>query len=60
MAGHADVYLTWGEPPAQVKEEIDWIRSPAERGGRTVRFGVRLHTVSRDSSAEAWSTAYRD
>jgi alkanesulfonate monooxygenase len=53
------VYLTWGEPPAQVKEKIDWIRGLAEREGRDVRFGVRLHTISRDSSAEAWATANR-
>ncbi|MGW5333223.1 LLM class flavin-dependent oxidoreductase [Streptomyces bauhiniae] len=59
VARHADVYLTWGEPPAQVKEKIDWIRSLAEREGRTVRFGIRLHTISRDSSADAWSTANR-
>ncbi|MFF9392333.1 LLM class flavin-dependent oxidoreductase [Streptomyces griseoluteus] len=58
-ARHADVYLTWGEPPAQVKEKIDWIRSLAEREGRTVRFGIRMHTISRDSSADAWSTANR-
>ncbi len=53
-AAHADVYLTWGEPPAQVKEKIDWIRGLAEEQGRTVRFGIRLHTISRDSSREAW------
>ncbi|GCB51802.1 LLM class flavin-dependent oxidoreductase [Streptomyces sp. NL15-2K] len=58
-ARHADVYLTWGEPPTQVKEKIDWIRSLAEREGRTVRFGIRLHTISRDSSAEAWASAHR-
>ncbi|MEU6668429.1 LLM class flavin-dependent oxidoreductase [Streptomyces sp. NPDC046727] len=58
-ARHADVYLTWGEPPAQVKEKTDWIRSLAEREGRTVRFGIRLHTISRDSAAEAWATANR-
>ncbi|MDO0928939.1 LLM class flavin-dependent oxidoreductase [Streptomyces sp. TG1A-8] len=58
-ARHADVYLTWGEPPARVKEKADWIRSLAEREGREVRFGIRLHTLSRDSSAEAWSTANR-
>ncbi|MFF8730609.1 LLM class flavin-dependent oxidoreductase [Streptomyces sp. NPDC015171] len=58
-ARHADVYLTWGEPPAQVREKTDWIRSLAEREGRTVRFGIRLHTISRDSSAEAWATAQR-
>lgn len=43
-ARYADVYPTWGEPPAQVKAEIDWIRGLAGREGRTVRFGVRLHT----------------
>jgi alkanesulfonate monooxygenase len=58
-ARHADVYLTWGEPPAQVKEKIDWIRSLAAREGREVRFGIRLHTISRDSSADAWATANR-
>ncbi|WP_431038005.1 LLM class flavin-dependent oxidoreductase [Streptomyces sp. P6-2-1] len=56
-ARHADVYLTWGEPPAQVREKIDWVRGLAAREGRTVRFGIRLHTISRDSSAEAWRTA---
>ncbi|MER5886488.1 LLM class flavin-dependent oxidoreductase [Streptomyces sp. NPDC001941] len=58
-AAHADVYLTWGEPPQQVREKIEWIRRLAEERGRTVRFGIRLHTLSRDSSAEAWATAAR-
>ncbi|SDK64119.1 LLM class flavin-dependent oxidoreductase, partial [Streptomyces indicus] len=58
-ARHSDVYLTWGEPAAQVKEKIDWIRSLAEAEGRTVRFGIRLHSISRDSSAEAWRVANR-
>ncbi|MBG0857303.1 LLM class flavin-dependent oxidoreductase [Streptomyces spinoverrucosus] len=58
-ARHADVYLTWGEPPAQVAEKIGWIRTPARREGRAVRFGIRLHTISRDSSAEAWTVAHR-
>ncbi|MEV5610149.1 LLM class flavin-dependent oxidoreductase [Streptomyces sp. NPDC052225] len=58
-ARHTDVYLTWGEPPQQVKEKIDWIRSLAEREGRTVRFGIRLHTISRDSARDAWTTADR-
>ncbi|MFK0198180.1 LLM class flavin-dependent oxidoreductase [Streptomyces lavendulae] len=58
-AEHADVYLTWGEPPQQVKEKIDWIRSLAEERGRTVRFGLRLHTISRDSAKEAWGAADR-
>jgi alkanesulfonate monooxygenase len=56
-ARHADVYLTWGEPPAQVAEKIDKVSALAEEAGREVRFGIRLHTISRDSSAEAWNEA---
>ncbi|WP_409180151.1 LLM class flavin-dependent oxidoreductase [Amycolatopsis sp. VS8301801F10] len=58
-ARHADVYLTWGEPPAQVAEKIGKVRELAEREGRTVRFGVRLHTIARDTSAEAWAEAQK-
>ncbi|MBO1332330.1 LLM class flavin-dependent oxidoreductase [Streptomyces sp. VRA16 Mangrove soil] len=58
-ARHTDVYLTWGEPPQQVKEKIDWIRALAAEEGRTVRFGIRLHTISRDSARDAWTTADR-
>ncbi|MFI2837693.1 LLM class flavin-dependent oxidoreductase [Mycolicibacterium sp. PDY-3] len=56
-ARHADVYLTWGEPPAAVAEKINWIRAEAEKEGRKLRFGIRLHTISRDTSAEAWAQA---
>jgi alkanesulfonate monooxygenase len=56
-ARHVDVYLTWGEPPAQVAEKIAWIRDLAEREGRTLRFGIRLHVITRDSAREAWSEA---
>ncbi|MFL6122255.1 LLM class flavin-dependent oxidoreductase, partial [Actinophytocola sp.] len=56
-ARHADVYLTWGEPPAQVAEKIGRVRDLA--GDRDIRFGVRLHTISRDSSEEAWREAQK-
>ncbi|MGN7781096.1 LLM class flavin-dependent oxidoreductase [Mycolicibacterium sp. 22603] len=56
-ARHADVYLTWGEPPAAVAEKIAWIRAEADKEGRKVRFGIRLHTISRDTAAEAWAQA---
>ncbi|MFD4197160.1 LLM class flavin-dependent oxidoreductase [Amycolatopsis thermoflava] len=58
-ARHADVYLTWGEPPAQVADKIRRVRELAEAQGRTIRFGIRLHTLSRDSSAEAWAEAQK-
>lgn len=56
-ARHADVYLTWGEPPDAVRKKVDWIRGLAEQEGRDVRFGIRLHTISRDTADEAWAQA---
>ncbi|MCR8943711.1 LLM class flavin-dependent oxidoreductase [Streptomyces sp. OUCMDZ-4982] len=58
-ARHADVYLTWGEPPAQVEEKIAWIRKLAAEHGRTLRFGIRLHVITRDTSEAAWAEADR-
>lgn len=56
-ARHADVYLTWGEPPAQVADKLGWMRGLAAAEGRTMRFGIRLHVVSRDRSEDAWAAA---
>ncbi|HEU4810967.1 MAG TPA: LLM class flavin-dependent oxidoreductase [Nocardioides sp.] len=56
-ARHADVYLTWGEPPELVREKIAWMRDLSEAQGRTLRFGLRIHTLSRDTSEEAWRHA---
>ncbi|KWW99557.1 LLM class flavin-dependent oxidoreductase [Carbonactinospora thermoautotrophica] len=56
-AKHADVYLTWGEPPAQVAEKLAWVRGLA--GGRRLRFGIRLHVIARDTAREAWAEAQR-
>ncbi|MDA3627750.1 LLM class flavin-dependent oxidoreductase [Saccharopolyspora sp. WRP15-2] len=58
-ANHSDVYLTWGEPPHKVAEKIQWIRGLAAEQGRTVRFGIRLHVISRDTSEQAWAEAQR-
>jgi alkanesulfonate monooxygenase len=56
-ARHVDVYLTWGEPPALVAEKIAWMRELAAAQGRTLRFGLRVHTLSRDTSEDAWRHA---
>ena len=37
-AEQVDLYLTWGEPPAQVAEKIAQVREKAARLGRSVRF----------------------
>jgi alkanesulfonate monooxygenase len=58
-AKYADVYLTWGEPPAQVAEKLDRVRERADLAGRELRFGIRLHVIARQTSEEAWAEADR-
>ena len=56
-AKHVDVYLTWGEPPTQVAAKIAAVRRLAEQQGRTLRFGIRLHVIVRETEDEAWDAA---
>lgn len=58
-ARHADVYLTFGEPVDQVKAKIESIRARAAAVGRSIRFGVRLHVIARETESEAWQEAAR-
>lgn len=58
-AAQLDVYLTWGEPPAAVAEKIADIRTRAARYGRSLRFGIRLHVIVRETNAAAWAAAER-
>lgn len=52
-----DLYLTWGEPPAAVAEKIASVRKKAAARGRTLRFGIRLHFIIRETEEEAWAAA---
>lgn len=54
---HCDVYLTWGEPPAQVAESIEDVKRRAAARGKTMRFGIRLHFIVRDTDEQAWAAA---
>ncbi|WP_250500806.1 FMNH2-dependent alkanesulfonate monooxygenase [Caballeronia sp. GAWG1-5s-s] len=56
-AKHIDTYLTWGEPPAEVEKKLADIRRRAEAQGRSIRFGIRLHVIVRETEAEAWADA---
>lgn len=56
-AKHIDYYLTWGEPLEQVREKIRMIREKAAVHGRSVRFGIRLHVIVRDTESQAWHAA---
>ncbi|MEH2415461.1 FMNH2-dependent alkanesulfonate monooxygenase [Nostoc sp.] len=56
-AKHIDVYLTWGEPPDQVAQKIAKVRRLAAEQGRTVRFGIRMHVIVRETTQKAWDAA---
>jgi alkanesulfonate monooxygenase len=56
-AKHVDTYLTWGEPPDQVAEKIAAVRKLAAAEGRTLKFGIRLHVIVRETTSEAWEAA---
>ena len=58
-ARYSDVYLTWGEPPAAVDAKLRWMDGLARQAGRTLRYGIRLHVITRDTSHEAWLQANR-
>ena len=52
-ANHADLYLTWAEPPALVAEKLATVRArrPA------MRFGLRVHLIVRETDEAAWRAA---
>ena len=56
-AEQVDVYLTWGEPPAAVAAKLADVRARAARHGRTLRFGIRLHVIVRETNDAAWRAA---
>jgi alkanesulfonate monooxygenase len=56
-AEHVDVYLTWGEKPADVGEKLASMRAVAAKRGRTLRFGIRLHVIVRETEKAAWDAA---
>jgi alkanesulfonate monooxygenase len=56
-ADQVDVYLTWGEPPAAVRAKLDEVKAKAAAKGRTLRFGIRLHVIVRETHEAAWRAA---
>jgi alkanesulfonate monooxygenase len=55
----ADVYLLWPDQLDVVKETLDDLRARAERHGRRLRFGYRVHVIVRESEDEARAAARR-
>ena len=56
-AAQSHVYLTWGEPLALAAEKIEDVRRRAAAKGRSVKFGLRIHLIVRETEAEAWAVA---
>ena len=38
-------------------EKLAWMRGLAAEAGRELRFGIRLHVITRDTEREAWAVA---
>jgi alkanesulfonate monooxygenase len=59
-AAEADVQLFWGEPLDDIAARIDRLRALTEKVGRAhapLEFGLRITTVVRETSDEAWRDA---
>jgi len=50
---HCDVYLMWPEPRDQIEGRMKAVNAVAERYGRTLDYGLRVHMIVRETEAEA-------
>ena len=50
---HCDVYLMWPEPKEQLAERMKAVNAVAEKYGRVIDYGLRVHVIVRDTEAEA-------
>ncbi len=58
-AAGADIYLMWPDRLEAVRETIADLKARAEKRGRSLRFGYRVHVVVRETEAEARLAADR-
>src|SRR6185437_4747537 len=49
-ARHVSTYLTWAEPPTLVAEKLAAVRARAAALGRTLRYGMRVHLIVRETT----------
>lgn len=50
---HCDVYLMWPEPKEALAGRMKDVHQVAEKYGRTLDYGLRVHMIVRDTEAEA-------
>lgn len=51
---HAEYYLTWLEPFAQLREKFARVRERTEALGRKIKCAVRVDIIARATEEEAW------
>ena len=54
---HCDVYLMWPETEEKLAERMRAVHAVADRHGRTLDYGLRVHVIVRDTEAEAREAA---
>lgn len=52
---HADYYLSWLEPFAQLKEKFDRVKQRTQTLGRKIKCAVRVDIIARPTEEEAWA-----
>ena len=58
-AAAADVYLMWPDTMPAVAATVEDLRARAERHGRRLRFGYRVHVIVRETESDARAAAAR-
>jgi alkanesulfonate monooxygenase len=58
-AKHCDVFLMWPETEPQLLETMRGMSALAQKHGRLVDFGLRIHVIVRETEAEAREAARR-
>ncbi|MFG1343265.1 LLM class flavin-dependent oxidoreductase [Xanthobacter autotrophicus DSM 431] len=58
-ARQADVYLMYGEPPPVLAQRVKEMRERAAAYGRTLRFGLFMHVIARETEEAAFAEAQR-
>ena len=57
-AKHAETYMVWGEPLADVRAMIERVRVAASRYGRAPRFSVSFRPILGATTTLAWERAH--
>lgn len=56
---HADYYLTWLEPFAQLREKFARVKERTDALGRKVKCAIRVNIIARPTEEEAWNEVRR-